>query len=79
MALKEEKQEEIHVLMVTLPAQGHINPMLRLGKRLVDKGVHVSLATTLFGGHRMLKASTITSITGPNFIPESQFSFSPTG
>ncbi|OMO63270.1 UDP-glucuronosyl/UDP-glucosyltransferase [Corchorus olitorius] len=68
MALKETKQEEIHVLMVTLPAQGHINPMLRLGKRLLDKGVHVSLATTLFGGHRMLKASSITSITGPNFI-----------
>ncbi|OMO63269.1 UDP-glucuronosyl/UDP-glucosyltransferase [Corchorus olitorius] len=68
MALKEEKQEEIHVLMVTAPSQGHINPMLRLGKRLVDKGVHVSLATTLFGGHRMLKASIITSISGPNVI-----------
>ncbi|OMO73983.1 UDP-glucuronosyl/UDP-glucosyltransferase [Corchorus capsularis] len=68
MALKEEKQEEIHVLMVTAPSQGHINPMLRLGKRLLDKGVHVSLATTLFGGHRMLKASIITSISGPNVI-----------
>ncbi|XVF01335.1 hypothetical protein REPUB_Repub04eG0078900 [Reevesia pubescens] len=66
MALKESK-EEIHVLMVTLASQGHINPMLRLGKRLVDKGLHVTLATTQFGGQRMLKASAISTI-DTNFI-----------
>ncbi|XP_059643666.1 UDP-glycosyltransferase 84B2-like [Cornus florida] len=32
--------------MVTLPFQGHINPMLRFAKRLVSKGLHVTLATT---------------------------------
>ncbi|XP_022762361.1 UDP-glycosyltransferase 84B1-like [Durio zibethinus] len=77
MALKEGK-EEIHVLMVTLPAQGHINPMLRLGKRLVDKGLDVTLATTQFGGHRMLKASTISTITD-TFISGIRLLFFPDG
>ncbi|CAK9134997.1 unnamed protein product [Ilex paraguariensis] len=36
----------IHVLMVTLPMQGHITPMLRFAKRLASKGLHVTLATT---------------------------------
>ena len=36
MALNEQK-EEIHVLMVAFDTQGHINPLLRLGKRLVSK------------------------------------------
>ncbi|KAJ6310471.1 hypothetical protein OIU76_015238 [Salix suchowensis] len=57
--LSENKEEEIHVLMVALSSQGHINPMLRLGKRLVNKGLHVTLATTEFTRRRMLKSSTI--------------------
>ena len=55
----ENKEEEIHVRMVALSSPGHINPMLRLGKRLVNKGLHVTLATTEFTRHRMLKSSTI--------------------
>ncbi|XP_011004945.1 PREDICTED: UDP-glycosyltransferase 84B1-like [Populus euphratica] len=57
--LKENIKEEIHVLMVEFPSQGHLNPMLRLGERLVKKGLHVTLATTEFTRHRMLKSSTI--------------------
>ncbi|TYJ44181.1 hypothetical protein E1A91_A03G204800v1 [Gossypium mustelinum] len=65
-----EGREEIHVLMVTLTAQGHLNPMLRLAKRLVDEGLHVTLATTQFGCHRILKAVTTTTTTtdATNFI-----------
>ncbi|KAK8562873.1 hypothetical protein V6N13_018574 [Hibiscus sabdariffa] len=62
MASKEGK-EAIHLLMVTLTAQGHLNPMLRLGKRLLDLGLHVTLATTEIGGLRMLKAAAITNTT----------------
>ncbi|GMN33917.1 hypothetical protein TIFTF001_041970 [Ficus carica] len=36
----------IHVLLVSYPANGHINPLLRLGKRLVSKGLQVTLSTT---------------------------------
>ncbi|KAK3221648.1 hypothetical protein Dsin_008673 [Dipteronia sinensis] len=38
--------KEVRVLMVTLALQGHLNPTLRFAKRLVSKGVHVTLATT---------------------------------
>ncbi|CAL0330772.1 unnamed protein product [Lupinus luteus] len=47
------EEKIVEVLMVSLPLQGHLNPMLNLGKRLVSKGVHVTLATTEEGRHRM--------------------------
>ncbi|KAA8536236.1 hypothetical protein F0562_028714 [Nyssa sinensis] len=57
------EKEEIHVLMVAFSSQGHINPMLRLAKRLISKGLHVTLATTEIAGHRMLKCSSSSSTT----------------
>ncbi|KAK4752148.1 hypothetical protein SAY87_020946 [Trapa incisa] len=50
--------EENHVLLVSFSSQGHINPMLRLGKRLLSKGLHVTLALTEVTRDRMLKSST---------------------
>ncbi|KAI3803728.1 hypothetical protein L1987_31889 [Smallanthus sonchifolius] len=41
-----QQKQHTHVLLVTVSAQGHINPILRLGKSLVSKGLHVTLATT---------------------------------
>ncbi|KAJ0744123.1 putative UDP-glucuronosyl/UDP-glucosyltransferase, UDP-glycosyltransferase family [Helianthus annuus] len=41
-----EQKQNINVLLVTLSAQGHLNPILKLGKILVNKGLHVTLATT---------------------------------
>ncbi|KAF5786903.1 putative UDP-glucuronosyl/UDP-glucosyltransferase, UDP-glycosyltransferase family [Helianthus annuus] len=38
-------EQNTNVLLVTLSAQGHLNPILRLGKSLVSKGLHVTLAT----------------------------------
>ena len=37
-----------HVLVVPLPGQGHINPMLQFAKKLVSKGVAATLVTTRF-------------------------------
>ncbi|GAB4825847.1 hypothetical protein Ancab_008720 [Ancistrocladus abbreviatus] len=37
-----------HVLIVPYPTQGHINPMLQLGKLLTTKGVKSTLATSVF-------------------------------
>ncbi|KAK7280315.1 hypothetical protein RJT34_25378 [Clitoria ternatea] len=56
----EDKREELHVLLVAFSAQGHINPMLRLGKSLLTKGLHVTLATTELVYHRVFKPSTAT-------------------
>ncbi|OVA02049.1 UDP-glucuronosyl/UDP-glucosyltransferase [Macleaya cordata] len=52
-----------HVLLVAFSSQGHLNPMLRLGKLLASKGLHVTLATTEVARQRMLKTTTTTTIT----------------
>ena len=35
-----------HVIVLTYPAQGHINPLLQFAKRLASKGLKATLATT---------------------------------
>ncbi|XVE57084.1 hypothetical protein DITRI_Ditri04bG0063600 [Diplodiscus trichospermus] len=40
------QNQRCHVLVVTYPAQGHINPLIQFAKRLASKGVEVTLATT---------------------------------
>ncbi|KAJ0897912.1 hypothetical protein HanRHA438_Chr00c16g0850531 [Helianthus annuus] len=40
-------QKQPHVLVVSYPAQGHVNPMLQFCKRLVAKGIKTTFATTL--------------------------------
>jgi gallate 1-beta-glucosyltransferase len=43
----------IHILLVSFPAQGHINPLLRLGKCLAAKGASVIFTTTEKAGKDM--------------------------
>ncbi|KAK1436986.1 hypothetical protein QVD17_02770 [Tagetes erecta] len=40
-------QKPPHVLVISYPAQGHVNPMLEFCKRLVAKGIKTTFATTL--------------------------------
>ncbi|KAB5519480.1 hypothetical protein DKX38_023799 [Salix brachista] len=47
-----------HILLVTFPAQGHINPALQLAKRLVAMGARVTFATSQGAKRRMSKAGT---------------------
>ncbi|KAM0995507.1 hypothetical protein ACFX13_005671 [Malus domestica] len=46
-----------HMFLVCFPGQGHINPMLRLGKRLAAKGILVSFSTTENFGKEMRAAN----------------------
>ncbi|XP_057965309.1 gallate 1-beta-glucosyltransferase 84A24-like [Malania oleifera] len=50
----------VHVFMVSFPAQGHVNPLLRLGKRLASKGLLVTFSTTETIGKYMREANNIT-------------------
>ncbi|KAJ4801445.1 Glycosyltransferase [Rhynchospora pubera] len=43
-----------HVLMITFPNQGHVNLMLRLAKRVADKGILVTFTTTSDAGHQII-------------------------
>ncbi|CAL4958363.1 unnamed protein product [Urochloa decumbens] len=46
-----------HVLLVCFPSQGHINPTLRLAKRLAAKGLLATLCTTSSAGAKLAAAS----------------------
>ncbi|CAA2998880.1 crocetin glucosyltransferase, chloroplastic-like [Olea europaea var. sylvestris] len=45
-----------HVILVTFPAQGHINPSLTFAKTLLRNGIDVTFATSLYAQRRMAKA-----------------------
>ncbi|XP_011020320.1 PREDICTED: crocetin glucosyltransferase, chloroplastic-like [Populus euphratica] len=47
-----------HILLVTFPAQGHINPALQFAKRLVAIGAHVTFSTSMGAARRMSKTGT---------------------
>ncbi|RVW82015.1 Crocetin glucosyltransferase, chloroplastic [Vitis vinifera] len=55
-----------HFLLVTFPAQGHINPALQFAKRIIRTGAQVSFATSVSAHRRMAKRSTPE---GLNFVP----------
>lgn len=46
-----------HFLLVTMPAQGHINPTLQFAKRLISAtGARVTFATSVSAYPRMIKS-----------------------
>lgn len=55
----------VHVFLVSFPGQGHVNPLLRLGKRLASKGLLVTFSTPESIGKQMRKASNITDQPAP--------------
>ncbi|KAJ9537997.1 hypothetical protein OSB04_030730 [Centaurea solstitialis] len=51
------KEDLVHVFLVTFPAQGHVNPLLRLGKLIASKrNLLVTFSTTKSIGNQMKKA-----------------------
>ncbi|WOG87231.1 hypothetical protein DCAR_0206454 [Daucus carota subsp. sativus] len=44
-----------HILLITFPAQGHINPSLQFAKKLTSMGAEVTFATSLSAHTRMAK------------------------
>ncbi|PIA35955.1 hypothetical protein AQUCO_03400091v1 [Aquilegia coerulea] len=64
--VKQENQN--HYLLVTFPAQGHINPALQFAKRLTSTGGHITFVTSVHGQKRILNKSTLIS-DGITFSP----------
>ncbi|KAM3357104.1 UDP-glycosyltransferase 75C1 [Capsicum galapagoense] len=56
-----------HILLVTFPAQGHINPSLQFAKRLIKLGIEVTFATSVSAHRRMAKTAACTLPEGLNF------------
>ncbi|KAK7321040.1 hypothetical protein VNO77_31151 [Canavalia gladiata] len=45
METKMAAEVPIHIMLVSFPAHGHVNPLLRLGKHLASKGCFVTFST----------------------------------
>ncbi|KAL8156009.1 7-deoxyloganetin glucosyltransferase-like [Apium graveolens] len=76
MGLMTEANNRPHALCIPYPAQGHINPMLKLAKLLHQKGFHISFVNTDFNRNRLIKSG------GPNALdglPDFRFYSIPDG
>ncbi|CAN8315098.1 unnamed protein product [Cochlearia groenlandica] len=65
-----------HVVCVHYPAQGHINPMLKVAKLLHAKGFHVTFVNTVYNHNRLVRSR------GPNALdglPSFRFEAIPDG
>ncbi|KAJ7968241.1 Glycosyltransferase [Quillaja saponaria] len=61
-----------HAVLIPLPAQGHINSMLKLAKLLHFKGFHITFVNTEFTHKRLLKSRGLNALDGlPDFKYES--------
>ncbi|KAK1262883.1 UDP-glycosyltransferase 85A2 [Acorus gramineus] len=56
------RKEKPHALCIPYPAQGHVNPMLKLSKLLHFKGFHITFVNTEFNHNRLLRSR------GPNSL-----------
>ncbi|KAL3621119.1 hypothetical protein CASFOL_036031 [Castilleja foliolosa] len=57
--------KNIHVFMVSFPGQGHVNPLLRLGKRLADFGLFVTFSAPESAGSSIRKVNNIADADDP--------------
>uniref|UniRef100_A0A2P2NGL4 Glycosyltransferase n=1 Tax=Rhizophora mucronata TaxID=61149 RepID=A0A2P2NGL4_RHIMU len=55
----------VHLVLVSFPGQGHVNPLLRLGKCLASKGLFVTFSTPETIGKQLRKANNITDEPSP--------------
>ncbi|PIN05922.1 hypothetical protein CDL12_21538 [Handroanthus impetiginosus] len=52
--------QNVHVFLVSFFGQGHVNPLLRLGKRLADAGLFITFSAPELAGQSIRKANKIT-------------------
>lgn len=65
MGSEHDSSTPIHALLVSFPGQGHINPLLRLGKRLASKGFFVTFSTPETTGQNLKSANAAVSSAVP--------------
>ncbi|GLT93791.1 hypothetical protein SLE2022_115650 [Rubroshorea leprosula] len=68
--------EKPHAVCIPYPAQGHINPMLKLAKLLHHRGFHITFVNTELNHKRLLKSRGSDSLNG---LPLFRFDTIPDG
>ncbi|XP_010459992.1 PREDICTED: UDP-glycosyltransferase 85A5 [Camelina sativa] len=65
-------RQKPHVVCVPFPAQGHINPMLKVAKLLYARGFHVTFVNTVYNHNRLIRSRGPNALDGlPSFRFES--------
>ncbi|KAK6143706.1 hypothetical protein DH2020_024054 [Rehmannia glutinosa] len=65
-----------HAVCIPYPAQGHINPMLKLAKLLHHKGFYITFVNSEYNHRRLLKSRGPTALDG---LPDFRFATIPDG
>ncbi|KAI3448251.1 hypothetical protein Pfo_004916 [Paulownia fortunei] len=65
-----------HAVCIPYPAQGHINPMLKLAKLLHHKGFYITFVNTEYNHRRLLKSRGPSALDG---LPDFRFATIPDG
>ncbi|THG04967.1 hypothetical protein TEA_015027 [Camellia sinensis var. sinensis] len=76
MGSRSVADEKPHVVCVPFPAQGHVNPFLKLSKLLHTKGFHITFVNTEHNHKRLLKSRGTTSLVS---LPDFTFETIPDG
>ncbi|XP_047151678.1 7-deoxyloganetin glucosyltransferase-like [Vigna umbellata] len=71
-----DAKEKQHAVCVPFPAQGHINPMLKLAKLLHFNGFYITFVNTHYNHKRLLKSRGLNSLNG---LPSFRFETIPDG
>ncbi|CAL5377703.1 unnamed protein product [Camellia sinensis] len=65
-----------HAVCIPYPAQGHVNPMLKLAKLLHYRGFHITFVNTEYNHQRLLRSRGTNAVHG---LPDFQFETIPDG
>ena len=68
--------EKPHAVCIPYPAQGHVNPMMKLAKELHSRGFHITFVNTDYNHQRLLKSRGPSSLNG---LPDFRFRSIPDG
>ncbi|KAG5512740.1 hypothetical protein RHGRI_038848 [Rhododendron griersonianum] len=68
--------EKPHAVCIPAPAQGHINPMLKVAKLLHSKGFHITFVNTEYNHRRLLKSRGPHAVDG---LPDFRYETIPDG
>ncbi|CAA7395124.1 unnamed protein product [Spirodela intermedia] len=69
-------EKKPHAVCVPYPAQGHVNPMMKLAKLLHSRGFHITFVNNEYNHRRLLRSQSLFSLDG---IPDFKFRTIPDG